>query len=82
MEHETLFMLCAVPQNGVQVVQRSIRDLQALMPALPVLDRLFKHGDGQMWQSFRERMAYWEQIDTGAGKDIMFINPRGSSNQP
>ena len=69
-------------QNGVEVVQRSIRDLQALMPALPVVDRLFKHGDGQMWQSFRERMAYWEQVDSGAGKGIVYMNKGGSSDQP
>lgn len=38
------------PQNGVQVVERSIRDMEKLMPALPVQQRLL---NGQMWLTFR-----------------------------
>ena len=37
-------------QNGVHVVERSIRDMEKLMPALPVQQRLL---NGQMWLTFR-----------------------------
>lgn len=46
-------------QHGVRAVERAVRDLEALMPALPVQDRILDR-DGQMWQSFRERLLYWE----------------------
>ncbi len=46
-------------QHGVRAVERAVRDLEALMPALPVQDRILDR-DGQMWQSFRERLQYWE----------------------
>lgn len=46
-------------QHGVRAVARAVRDLEALMPALPVQDRILGK-DGQMWQSFRERLQYWE----------------------
>ena len=61
LEH-SLFCLdckCSVVQHGVEAVARAIRDLEALMPALPVQKRIME-GDGQMWQSFRERLLYWE----------------------
>lgn len=46
-------------QHGVRAVERAVRDLEALMPALPVQDRILNK-DGTMWQSFSERMLYWE----------------------
>ncbi|KAK9917719.1 hypothetical protein WJX75_007504 [Coccomyxa subellipsoidea] len=46
-------------KHGVRAVERAVRDLEALMPALPVQDRILDR-DGQMWQSFRERLLYWE----------------------
>ncbi len=53
------FCALLVAQDGVQAVARAVRDLQALMPALPVQKRILEN-DCQMWQSFRERLLYWE----------------------
>ncbi|BDA48573.1 hypothetical protein COCOBI_12-2530 [Coccomyxa sp. Obi] len=46
-------------KHGVRAVERAVRDLEALMPALPVQDRILDK-DGTMWQSFSERLLYWE----------------------
>lgn len=59
----------------MRIVEQSIRDMEKLMPALPVKERLLH---GQMWLTFRERMQYWEQVDAVADKPpIMYISVPG-----
>ncbi|CAL5223749.1 g6311 [Coccomyxa viridis] len=47
-------------ENGVSAVKRAVKDMNMLMPAYHVQERLLDD-DGQMWMSFKERLMYWER---------------------